>query len=197
MPSPTLDAPTVAEEKKRALQGLVGLFSAELIGLGKRRSVLADFQANRRSKCRFVRWHFLFGRNRKGNQNQPKKDTPDLHTSLEIRFWLPPAPPTLITKPFGLVHKTRKSCPQDSSHLCLLNNHHDPEIVSIPGIEIYLHIVGKRSGFIHYADADEVSQNCHMVKRPSRILSATHLRLVSVVCESQEDDRGLHGHGGR
>src|SRR5437763_8912204 len=47
-----------AEEKKncalRTLQSLVGLSSAELIGLAKRRSVLADFQANRRSKGRFV-----------------------------------------------------------------------------------------------------------------------------------------------
>ena len=83
-----------AEEKKncalRTLQSLVGLSSAELIGLAKRRSVLADFQANRRSKGRFVRWHFLFGRNRKGNQNQQKKDTPDLHISLRIRFCLLP-----------------------------------------------------------------------------------------------------------
>src|SRR5438034_6595331 len=86
-----------------------------------RRSSDLDFQANRRSKGRFVRWHFLFGRNRKGNQNQQKKDTPDLHISLRIRFCLLPEPSTLITKPFGLVDKTRKSCPQDSSHLCLLN----------------------------------------------------------------------------
>src|SRR5438034_6177715 len=53
-----------------------------------RRSSDLDFQANRRSKGRFVRWHFLFGRNRKGNQNQQKKDTPDLHISLRIRFCL-------------------------------------------------------------------------------------------------------------
>jgi hypothetical protein len=122
-----------AEEKKdralRALQSLVGLFLAELIGLSKRGSVLPDFQANGRRNGRIARRHLLFGGNRKSEETQEKKDASDLHVSLRTRFCLLPMASTLRAKPFSLVAKARKSRSQDPSHLWLLNNHHDPEIV--------------------------------------------------------------------
>jgi hypothetical protein len=100
-----------------------------LIGLSKRGSVLPDFQANGRSNGRIASRHLLFRGNRESEETQEKKDTSDLHVSLQTRFCLLPMASTLRAKPFGLVAKARKSRSQDSSHLWLLNNHHDSEIV--------------------------------------------------------------------
>ena len=88
-----------------------------------------------------------------------------------------------------LIRKPDQTCSPHSSRGPLLDNHRDPQIRSILGIEINFHVSRKTCGLIHSSDSDEVSQDCNVLQCSSSVLSAVHLRLVGVVCYREENAR--------
>ena len=81
-----------------------------------------------------------------------------------------------------LIRKPGQSCSPHSSRGPLLDNHRDPQIRSILGIEINFHVSRKTCGLIYSSDSDKVSQNCNVLQCSSSVLSAAHLRFIGVVC---------------
>ena len=88
-----------------------------------------------------------------------------------------------------LIRKPSQSRSPHSSRGRLLDDHRDPQIPSILGIEINFHVSRKTCGLIYSPDLDEVSQNCDVLQRSSSVLSAAHLRFIGVVCYREENAR--------
>ena len=88
-----------------------------------------------------------------------------------------------------LIRKPSESRSPHSSRGRLLDDHRDPQIPSILGIEINFHVSRNPCGLIYSPALDEVSQNCDVLQRSSSVLSAAHLRFIGVVCYREENAR--------
>src|SRR6266852_6772543 len=74
-----------------------------------------------------------------------------------------------------LIRKSSESRPPHSSRIRLLDDHRDPKIPLIFGVELKFHVAGEPCGLIYCSDSDQASQNRNMLWCPSGILSAAYM----------------------
>jgi len=165
---------------------------AELIGQNKRWSWLADFQTNRWRNLLVVGRAFLpIGKTK--DPEKEKDGNGNLHFGSQIPFRCLPAGAGTARSSRAhagtLIRKSRESRSPHSSGIRLLDDHRNPEIPCILGVETEFHVSGKPCGSIYCSDSDEISQNRHMLQRSSSVLSAIHMRFVAVIRYGEKNAR--------
>src|SRR6202007_2343948 len=96
-----------------------------------------------------------------------------------------------------LIRKSSKTRSPHPSRIRLLDDHRDPVIPWISGVEIKSNVLRKSFGFIYSPDRDNASQNRNMLQCSSSVLSPVYMRFVDVICYRDENDRRHRGTGRR
>src|SRR5260370_13145374 len=90
-----------------------------------------------------------------------------------------------------LIRKPRRSHSPDSSCRRFLDDCYNPQIPPVLFAHIDLYVLGESRILINSSDWDKASQDRDVLKNPSGILPAAHVRFIAFVGYREQDIRGL------